>query len=254
MSARILAVIALAALCQVASADKIVIAADEWCPFVCEPGSAQEGYMVDVAKAAFATVGHSVEYRKISWDDAIAQCRKGEIAAIVGAVKDEVPDFVFPAEPQGVTSNGYFVKVGSKWSYNGVSSLDTVSLAVIEGYSYGDELDAHIKKNVANPKRIVVAKGDVALGDNIKRLLNGEVAVMVENPFVFYYSARASGAGGKFKLVGYASKPADLYIAFSPKLPKYAQYARQLSDGVALMRKTGELERILKKYTLTDWK
>ena len=73
---------------------RVVIAADPWCPHNCEAGSEHEGYMIDIAREAFGLAGIDVEYVNMSWARALQQARDGYIDAVVGALPGDAPDFV----------------------------------------------------------------------------------------------------------------------------------------------------------------
>ena len=47
---------------------------------------------------------------------------------------------------------------------------------------------------------------------------------------------------------------AKIYLAFSPKNPKSKSYARLISKGIIEMRASGDLQKILDKYGMRDWK
>lgn len=106
--ALILSVILLTAVTS--SADTISIVADEWCPYNCSPESDKPGYMIEIAAAVFQKSGHTVDYKTINWSRAIDKARKGKYTAIVGTTKGDAPDFIFPDQEQGVTTNSFFVK------------------------------------------------------------------------------------------------------------------------------------------------
>ena len=57
-----ISVLAVSLLCSAAKADVIDLRADEWCPFNCEAGSENPGFMVEIAREALALYGHDVGY------------------------------------------------------------------------------------------------------------------------------------------------------------------------------------------------
>ena len=65
-----------------AHAEQILIAADRWCPFNCEPGPELPGFMVEVAQRVFAKQGYDVKYIEMNWSRAIQEARKGNVNAI----------------------------------------------------------------------------------------------------------------------------------------------------------------------------
>jgi polar amino acid transport system substrate-binding protein len=237
-----------------AAADTITIAGDSWCPFNCETGSANPGYMVEIAQQVFGKAGHVVVYKIIPWARAKEESRAGQITGIIGAYKDDAPDFIFPANEQGVMANELFVLAESGWKYEGLTSLSSATLGIIADYSYYPDVDGYIEKNKANPKLIQTASGDNALETNIKKLQGGRITAIIETPAVFWYTANRMGISSKLKSAGAAGKADPISIAFSPKLAKSKDYAALLATGMTDLRKSGELAKILKKYALTDWK
>ncbi|MBK6639556.1 MAG: transporter substrate-binding domain-containing protein [Rhodocyclaceae bacterium] len=238
-----------------AFADKVVIAGDFWCPFNCDPKGANPGYMVEIAKLTLGKAGHTVDYQIKPWARAIDDARSGAISGVIGAVVDDVPDFVFPKAELGAVSDAAFVLNSSNWVYKDMGSLEQVSIGVINGYAYSTkELNDYIKKNAKNSKRVQFANGDNAQEMSVNKLVGKRMDVIIEAPAVFWYTVNQMKMQDKVKAAGVLSKPANTYIAFSPKNPKSKDYAQLLSDGIDDLRKSGELKVILKKYGLEDWK
>ncbi len=92
------------------------------------------------------------------------------------------------------------------------------------------------------------------LEKNIKMLLSGRIDAVIATEPVFWYFANRMDIKDQIKVSGVAVKPEKAYIAFSPVIPQSKEYAKILSNGVAKLRKSGELEQILIKYGLEDWK
>ncbi len=234
-------------------ADYITLVSDDWCPINCEPNSDQPGFMIEIAKLIFGEEGHTVEYKKLPWERAIIETRKGKNNAIIGAYKGDAPDFVFPENEQALIGNSLFVKADSTWTYNGISSLIEINIGVIKGYDYGEVLNNHIEKS-KNTMKVQMVFGETALEKNIKKLLKGRIDAVLESEFVFNYKASQMGHKGRVKSAGQVVDPDKAYLAFSPANPKSKNYARILSDGMEKIRKSGELKKILARYDLEDWK
>jgi polar amino acid transport system substrate-binding protein len=233
-------------------ADRITIVADYWCPINCDPSSLQPGLMVEIAQIVFANAGHTIEYKIVPWARAIQDSREGKFTGIIGALRGDAPDFIFPEnELLMVSPNAFFVKNDSKWSYNDIASLSNVKLAAVSGYDYGEILNEYIKKE---GKNVDLASGEDAGERNIKKLLMGRVDVIVEAAPVLWYTAAKIGVTDQLKAAGQVSEAVGSYIAFSPAIAKSKEYARILSDGVDTLRKSGKLQEILQKYGLKDWK
>lgn len=242
------------------SADTITVKADAWCPFNCEPGSDDPGYMIEVARIIFQKAGHELVYGNMPWSRSIDHARKGKIDAIPGASKGEVPDFVFPEEEFGASMTYFFVRKGSAWRFKGVDSLAGIRIGVQDDYEYGGGVDEYIEKN-RETLSVQVVKSDDPVTLNIKKLLKGNIDAYPEDKLVFLYNAKSMGILDQVEEAGMIPvesqedlESTKIYLAFSPANPKSARYAEILSAGIREMRASGELQQILGQYGLKDWK
>ena len=236
-----------------AQAATISIVADEWCPYNCEPGSDKPGFMIEIAQKVLGSAGHTVDYKNMPWSRAIDEARKGKFDAIVGAAKDDAPDFVFPNKPLGVSVSVFAIRKGESWKYTGVESLAGQSVGVIQDYTYEDEFDAYVAANSKDSSKVQVAAGETALSTNIKKLEAKRISALVEDESVLNYGLAQEGKSGAFSIAGDLGA-SEIYIAFSPAKKESADYAKLLSDGIDKLRASGELKAILAKYGLEDWK
>lgn len=237
---------------SVALADTITLRADVWCPYNCEPASANPGYMIEIAKAALEPAGHKVDYANLNWARAIVESRNGAFTGIVGAAKNDAPDFVFPDNSMGHASNCFFAKPDSAWKYESLDSIKGVTIGVIKDYSYEDSFDEYVKANAKDSKKIDFVSGDTPLDLNLKKVAAGRITAFIEDAAVLDNHLAEKKMTGVVKNVG-CIKESDVFVAFSPKNPKSKEYAKLLSDKVAAMRKDGSLSTMLKKYGLVDW-
>jgi len=236
-------------------ADTITLRADTWCPYTCSPESDRPGFMIEIAKAVFEPAGHKIDYSLMNWARAVSETKKGKFNAVVGANTADVPGFILPKSPQGMSVNYFWTPKDSTFTYNGIESVKGKKVGVINGYSYGgDELD----KPIANHHpSFVVLPGDDALVKLIKMTDAKRIDAFVENPYVLEYllSTEQTQFQNKFKAVSknIVSEP-ELYIAFSPEKAESKKYAQMLTEGMKQLRKSGKLKSILQKYKIKDWK
>jgi polar amino acid transport system substrate-binding protein len=234
-------------------ADQITIAADPWMPYT-GAGKPAEGYLIDIARKVFRRHGHTVVYKVVPWSAALRNTRSGVFQGAAGAYKTDAPDFVFPENELGVSIHKCYVRKGDPWRFKGLSSLGGRRLGAISDYSYGDSLDGYIRDNRTNPKRIFLSNGDNALPLLIKMLLDKRIDEIIENSMVMDHGISEFKAWDKLQDAGTDGIAYNVYIGFSPKNPRSKRYAKLLSDGIADLRKTGELNDILRKYGLVDWR
>lgn len=235
-------------------ADTVSLRADTWYPVNGTPGDALPGYMIEIAQKALSAGGHSVDYQTMPWARAITEARSGKVDCIIGAYKEDAPDFVFPEEALGMVGQTFYVKAGDAWRYNGdIQSLDGQRIGIIGDYSYGDEFMAYMESATAK-SNIQVINGDNALEQNFKKVLAGRITSTIETEYVAEAAIKNLGLTGQIVPAGQLTAPAPVYIACSPAKPSSKQYAKLLSEGVQKMRASGELKSILAKYGLKDWK
>jgi polar amino acid transport system substrate-binding protein len=254
MKALLLSLLFVAFTLPAIAAETLSVRADLWPPYNDEPKSLRPGYMIMVLMEIFMRQGYALDYQPLAWDESIEAVRKGQFNAVIGASKDDAPDFIFPKESFGVSDTAFFVKPESTWKFNGINSLKQIRLGVIEGYAYDEALDAYIKAHKGT-SRIVVSTGDDPMKNLVFKLVNDHIDAIAEDSNVMM----ASLLSGKVPLKGVVSagslkEKSELYIAFSPKNPKSKELAAKFDAGIKELRSSGKLKAILGLYGLTDWK
>lgn len=230
--------------------NRITIAADPWCPHNCEAGSEREGYMVEIAKEAFAMARLEVRYINMSWARALQQADDGHIDAVVGAFIGDAPDFVFPDEAIGYAGTALYTNTESHWTYQGVDSLKYQKLLAINGYSYSPKLDAYIEQHQDDPDRVWIISGPSPLDRAIEILEQGRSDVLLEDRYVMQWTLEQLGQQVNLRLVSRLPE-APIYIAFSPANSRSPELAALLTDGVRKLRESGRLNEILAGYGLS---
>jgi polar amino acid transport system substrate-binding protein len=235
-------------------AQTVSFRADNWYPFNGTPGDAKPGYGVEVLKAVFEKSGGKVDYAVIPWKRAVSEAEKGAINGVIGALKSDTPDFVFPEEPIGMFEPIFFVRKDSAWKFTGMDSLKGKRLGILNGYSYGEKVDAYVKQNQGNAQAIDESTGDNPGEQAIRKLQAGRIDVFVEVGTVFWAQVAKPGLNkDDFMAVGQASDPEPIYVSFSPKKDDAKALAARLTTGIRELRSSGELAKILAKYEVKDW-
>ena len=101
----------------------------------------------------------------------------------MGAYYWDVPDFIYPETPQGISEFAFYVRKNDSWTYAGTMapSLEGRSLGAINDYSYSVELDAYIEKYRGDTKRIQILSGDNAIDNNVKKLVASRIDTFIED-------------------------------------------------------------------------
>lgn len=231
---------------------KLIFCSDPWAPYAGYQDSESPGYIVAVLKEIFEAEGYQVSYINLPWTRCIKDTRDGQITALAGADRLEVPDFIFPKHTIGTTRPAFFVRSETDWKFKDISSLEGIVLGVIQDYTYSKEIDQYIQQNQKS-KSLLIVKGNDPLDRLIDALQNKRIDVFIENAPVVHHSLRKKNLISEIKEAGYPKAGVRLFVPFSPRLPKATEYAAIFDKGISELRKTGKLQKILDKYEIKDW-
>lgn len=158
----------------------VVIQGDVWPPYVMDPASGKNGFMIDIAAAALEGTNYRIQYANVPWSRALDGADKGTISGVVGIYETEAKlhAYVIPSEELGLSVNHFYTRTDSTWKYQGVSSLSGVVIATIQSYDYG-EITKYVNGRIAERSPSVVAMtGDKALEKNLAMLQAGRVVAV----------------------------------------------------------------------------
>ncbi|MBI5381539.1 MAG: transporter substrate-binding domain-containing protein [Opitutae bacterium] len=231
--------------------ETIRLRADAWMPINGEPSAEAPGYAIEIVRAIFPERGVKVDYRMMPWTDALKAVAAGEIEAVIGASKKEAEGLILPRESITVLNMGVYVLKDSTWTYSNISSFSKIRLGAIDGYDYWDALNAYIRTN--QPPRVVLFTGEAPLKEAIAKLKGAEIDAMPENILVFTWAVKDAGLKITDFRLAYRHEGEEAYIAFTAHGEAGRRYAQWFDEGMARLRKSGELGKILSKYGVRDW-
>lgn len=234
------------------AAETLRIGADQWMPFNGEPQGERPGYVVEILRKVYAAEGITVDYRVVPWADALSQAAKGELDAVIGANLTEAAKLRVPQEEVGAPRVALWVHKSNRWRYTDLRSLLQVRVGVIAEYKYWDSFDDFVAKQ-PNLK-LVKFSGETPLRDALSKMLAGELDVIPETLPVFTWNVKASGLAVSDFTMAYLHPAEPIYVAFSPAHPRIETLVKTWEAGVRKLRASGELNQILQKYGLRDWR
>jgi polar amino acid transport system substrate-binding protein len=248
--------VGVANLCATEQKEPIRLQADLWLPYNGQPGEEKEGFAVELAREIFQrTLGREVDYSLAPWLRAIVDAREGEIDGVIAASREEAPDFVFPEEHLGPVSVVLLTRADSTWKYTGVESLSQIRLGVISGYDYGPDINAYLHEHRHNRQKVDFSVGENAIEKNVLKLCQGSVDAIIESEVVFQGQVKELGfEPEKFRMEAVLGTPFVVYLAFSPQREGSRALAAAWDRGMAELRRSGELEKILQRYNLREQK
>ncbi|NVK37743.1 MAG: transporter substrate-binding domain-containing protein [Gammaproteobacteria bacterium] len=242
-------IIALSMAINVSYAETLTIRADYWYPMNGESSSAHPGYMIELARAIFEPKGVKVDYDTMPWIRAIQQTREGEFDCVVGAYKNDAPDFLFPNEHWGKDQTTFYVMKQDAWRYDqALTSLKNRQIGTISGYSYGKTLDQYFAEN-----KVQEVSGDHALDTNIKKLLSGRIDTIIESEYVMQSQLSLLQLSEVIIAAGQTQQGFPMYFACGPNNPKSARWIELVNETLPKLKASGKFEAILHRYGISSW-
>jgi polar amino acid transport system substrate-binding protein len=240
---------------------KIVLGSDLWCPYNCEPGSALPGYVVEMARAIFEKRGYEVEYTMIEYEQAMTDALRGRITAVIGldrregekVEKQEDPSgslkFQYPRSSIGRSASHLFVVKANSWRFNPDNPDASLAelggkVGIVKGYA------CDLREKLLAANMLVEVGGTEPLNVLLARLREGRIKAVIDDRNVIMYAAGRLGWALMIHEAGIAEEATDLNLAFCAECKNEADIFDQ---GLAELRASGELEKILLKYAIRDW-
>jgi polar amino acid transport system substrate-binding protein len=235
-----------------ALADTIKIASDPWMPHTGHKED-RNGYILDIATAIFKEAGHQVEYVVMPWSRAISETREGNINAIAACFQEEAEDFIYPELAVGLSRSVLWETNGLDWEYTGPDSFNSITLAVVQDYSYGEEIDGYLAENKRNRDKVNFFFGDDPQTRMVEMLKRGRIDVMVEDQLVIEYLLKKMDFRADSITLSTDMGADELWLGFSPAIDKSAEYAQILTDGIKRFKENGKFDAILADYGLSPF-
>lgn len=259
-----------AAAFPVRSEEMLNMITTEFCPYVCVPEKegGEMGFVLDIFSAIFEKQGYRVRFEVQPWLRTLKSFHESKsFDGLLAATKIHPIDkniAVFPETEICIYVHKFYAvkdtPLSGKWKYAGLDSLKDIRLGGVKGWSYSS---AEVTKYVnETPEPLVSAmSGDDLLGRNVSMLLKKRTDLYVENEYMlsyFLYKKMQAGNKEMEKIVPVDNVPVDEGVAES--YPVFYQnrnghkYAAVFADGMKELRASGQLDLIMARYGLKDWR
>lgn len=229
-----------------------VVAPDYWCPFSCVAGSAHEGFAVEIARAALAQQGIKMTYQNMPYDRALYEVRKGTtVDAAIPIMPSEAPDLFFHQVPVSATTYCFYTNDQSSWNFTDIDALEGIQFVATSGYHYGDELMAYVERQ--RQKGVHLITGSNVPDRMIRMVLGGQYDALLDDSRLVSYVVSRNSYASPLRQAGCLPLLQHGFLALSPALADARELAQRFDEGIRALRSTGELRRILDRYSVDDW-
>ncbi|AFU98692.1 substrate-binding periplasmic protein [Simiduia agarivorans] len=238
-----------------AETDTVKLVSDLYCPFVCAVGAPQEGYLVDLVRAATADASTRVTYAVYPWERALVMVRQAQADGILavsqrrseGLLLSSVIGFdtvaITSLEPLPAASSTTTV-----FDWLDRYRLGVVTFPLAPASAYEQYLAA---RKTREPGGVVTVAGENASALLVRMLIAGRVSAAMENPQVIKHLLHQEFPDVAFwqRVI---TEPRPLYIGLRDT-PANRQWLAQFEAGLARMRADGRLAALMARYGLVDW-
>ena len=243
----------------------LVVASDEWCPYICDD-THLPGFLVEIVTEIAASNGVTVKFALTPLARALDLSQKGEVDILLGLTLQHINDFKLQKSHLsfGGLYNDFYVRASDPWRFKSISDLATALknnaiLGTINGYEYGDIIGNLLKDNAAH---IFSASGNSPLQRQLKMLRLGRLDILLDSRFTVQYQLSKLDNKSSLTKTPTTAKPSiiyagtegdftPLYLGFSSLLSK--EQVQLFDDGLMSLRENGRLNKILTKYGVIDW-
>lgn len=248
---------------QPVQAKTLVVASDEWCPYVCNDKSLP-GFLTEIVTEIAANNAIKIKFYLIPLARALDLAKKGEVDLVLALTTQHITDFNLQSSQMafGGLYNDFYVRATEKWRFTTIDDLDAklksnTILGTINGYQYGSEIAQLLTDNI---NHVFPASGNSPLEKQLEMLKIGRLDILLDSRFTVQYQlSRMLTESAQVKSLNtpaivYAGTEGEftpLFLGFSPLLSKAQLHV--FDQGLIALRKTGRLEEILLKYGVTDW-
>ena len=220
-----------------------------WCPYTCSTDANVDGFVVDIVREVYRRNGYALNFSAMNYDRALLYTHHGENMLIAPVYPGEVKGLIMPKLPITKNKLCFYTMPNSEWQYQGLSSLDGVTLGVISGYAYGALIDDYIQTYRQDPKRVDKNYGESITKQMVRKLSAKRFDVFIEdqNLILFFLKQNPKHSLREASCLA----PTQGYLAISPHV-QYAQHLAALFDQTfPQLERDGTLNHIMEKYGLS---
>lgn len=232
--------------------DEITLVADYWCPYNCSVEDDDQGFLVELASRALYAYGIKINYKMMSWHEALDAVQNGDVDGIIGISNIDGKNLLATKNPLEYSVTYAYTRTDTKWIYDGISSLNNKKLGVVMDYVLDDSINSYVMMTFpGDQKGFLIEDSAFATVESIANLIDGDSDIFVEDQRVVDYYINKHGLDAYIRKAGRVSKEKmPIYIALNRDHPKVRQYIRYLEDGIASIKATGEYNHLRLKYDM----
>ena len=228
----------------------IQVMADTWCPYTCAPDAPQKGLLVDVVQLLLKDTEFDMNFRIVPWERVMTEGRGGRIDVVLGMAEAEADgDFDVSTFSWDSPTCAYALDSSTKTLKSVPDLLNFKSIGLSKGYFYGEKADKFLNTNTDIKPRLQYVGSTEPAGANFKKVANNRIEIALEDPGVANLLVKSLNITG-LKSIGCLPEVVKVFVGLPKKGKHYAKLSQTLQKRMAVVRKSGELDKVIKQYPL----
>jgi|GEM_PF-867653 len=222
----------------------VVVATGPWPPYAVEDGMSH-GTLGKILEIVFNRAGYGVEFQFHPWPRSLKDSLEGTADALMPAYCSAERAENYFCSDEVVTGRMVFFRLRETppVSWEKITDLAEMPIGATMSYYYGDEFQA---AEAAGEIRVIRIPSDVT---NMKLLLKGRIKLYPQDALVGDEIIRAHFEPEEQALLTHDNKSLHdrpIHVLFTRANPRGEHLTQVFNDGLEKLRKSGELDALLK--------
>ena len=214
----------------------------DWYPYIGNKLKNQ-GWTMEVARAALESQGYVVTLRLVPWQRAMAESKQGAADALFLSyyVKEREQWYVF-SDPMGQARTGFFALKSRHIRFQTLPGLKSLTVGLTRGAAVSPEFDA------ANYLKKEETADDLG---SLRKLLKGRIDLYAGPELVAKHLMKMELMADQREKIEFIEPPLathNLYLAISKKAKNYQQKREDFNRGLKLIKENGQYRKILNSH------
>ncbi|MEN9465377.1 MAG: hypothetical protein RL217_1558 [Pseudomonadota bacterium] len=142
-----------------AQAQELHLGATQWCPYTCEK-TPEQGILTAYVTALLAKQNINVTITFGPWTRITKSVQAGELDGLVTQTRSEAPEQWTTQIPIILHQNCFYTRSDSTWRYQGIDSLKSLRLGIVDNYGYEDKLDLYLQSQKNKNSEVTAITGE----------------------------------------------------------------------------------------------
>ncbi len=227
----------------------IQVAIIDWCPQICIEGP-QRGYIIDILELFGKEEKLSFNYNLLPWSRGIDDTRRGVVDVLLAPTKTEAPQLHFPQQHVGIQQMCFYGLKENSWRYTGPESITATMLIAAEQEASLGELEPYLKKNPHNFAMQPIDHHWIL----VQKVVKKQADVMIYTSHTMRDYIKGSLMAKDLEEKGCLNRE-YIFTAFKPTNKEWAKnLAERFDQFMERSHANGTLEKVMRRYHITDWK